>query len=193
MTNAQALLRVRRYRPSPSPLSCISPRSRSVYSPRPRPAFLHQDAVARSTAAEPEEFIIPPIFDIFDAPSRLGQSRELIQSTTNGLRRPAKKENSENDDFSLPRPPPSSLPPPIIFDGPAYPKSLPLIALQRRVDDAFIVKPTSARRSRPHHSPFLPHGASETLVEMFDGPARLTRFSRGTSRQHRNGKNILFL
>jgi hypothetical protein len=184
MLNPLVLSRVR-YCLSPSPLHFLSPRPGFIYSLRRSRAFVHKDAVARSTA-EPEEFIIPPIFDIFDAPSRLGQRTEFIQSTTSGPHKSVDKDVSRSIDSSLPHPPPSVLPPPIIFDGPACPKSLPILSFQR-VGETLNLKHASARQIKPHRMPFLLHSASESLVEVFDGPARarLTRFSQRNSRLRR--------
>jgi hypothetical protein len=180
MVNSLVLSRVH-YFPSPSPLRFLSSRVGLVYSQKPSRAFVHQSAVARATA-EPQEFIIPPIFDIFDVPSRLGQSTQFIQSTKSRPRRSADKDVSKNIDSSLPRPPPSTLPPPIIFDGPACPRNSPLLSIKQRVDEAPSPKHASIRQSSTHSTPFLPHDASSALVEVFDGPARLRPFYHKTSK-----------
>lgn len=159
-----------------------SSRSRLVHSSAPTRATLQASA---SLPAEPEEIILAPIFDIFDAPSRLGESASFIRSKTQTQRQKQDADDSVIISTSLPRPPPSSLPPPIIFDGPARPRNLPL-AFQRRVEQALSTVPISTRQTRRHHTPSLSHSASEPLtIEMFEGPARITRYSHRSSNQQR--------
>lgn len=179
MANRQVLTSVRC---GFSSSSTLSSRSRLVHSSAPSQAAALQ-ATASQSMMEPEEIIIAPIFDIFDVPSRLGQNTELIRSTTYTQRRPQEAEVPVKFDSSLPRPPPSTLPAPIIFDGPARPRNLPL-AFQRRVEQALRSAPASTRQTRRHHTPSVSSNASEPLIEMFEGPARITRYSHRSSSQH---------
>lgn len=154
-------------------------RSRLVHSSAPSRATVLQSSAALP-AAEPEEITLAPIFDIFDVPSRLGESTETIRSNR---RQPQDAESSATlYSPTLPRPPPTSLPAPIIFDGPARPRNLPL-AFQRRVEQALSSVPASTRQMRRHHTPSLPSGSSEPSIEMFEGPARITRYSHRSSSQ----------
>ncbi|KAF9453343.1 hypothetical protein P691DRAFT_801160 [Macrolepiota fuliginosa MF-IS2] len=178
MTSRQALTSLRNAFSSSSS-SC----SRLVHSSAPNRATILQ--VSAVAPGEPEEITLAPIFDIFDVPSRLSESSDFIRSEPQVQRRPRDPEPSATDYSStLPRPPPSTLPAPITFDGPARPRNRHL-AFQRQVEQALSgAVPASTRQTRQHHTPSLPSSASEPLIEMFEGPARLTRYSHKSSSQH---------
>ncbi|CAL1710007.1 unnamed protein product [Somion occarium] len=113
------------------------------------------------------------IFDIFDAPSRLGESSKILAGS-----RP-----SPSSSFLSPRPLSSSarrrasshridpLPAPIIFDGPAQPRHIAMMSY--RVGRT---RPSSTDASHTSRTvPLLP----EPVI--FDGPSQLRSRSRGSS------------
>ncbi|KXN88419.1 hypothetical protein AN958_07325 [Leucoagaricus sp. SymC.cos] len=177
MASRQALTSIR----STFASSSSSSRLRLVHSSAPSRATL-QVTVAFA-AAEPEEITLAPIFDIFDAPSRLEEHSKLIRSSAQPRRLTPEEAESSTKYTALPRPPPSTLPAPVMFDGPARPRNLPL-AFQRRVEQAPSSAPASTRQTRQHHTPSVPPTtSSEPLIELFEGPARLSRYSHRPSSQ----------
>lgn len=102
-----------------------------------------------------------PILDIFDAPVRLGSYRPALERRT-PTSRPL---------MPTPRVAPLPLPPPILFDGPAQPHNLPLQLQGQR-------RSSRPRAQKPHLStpqPTTHMKTSEPLIQLFDGPARITR------------------
>ncbi|KAI6165312.1 hypothetical protein EDD17DRAFT_1460142, partial [Pisolithus thermaeus] len=117
----------------------------------------------------------PAIFDIFDAPFKLGESsKRLGRSKVEepALLSPtvtqARLQSSMGLYSALGNP--TTLPPPIIFDGPARPRHLLSSASksQRQIP----------RGSLPERNKFstLTPSESEMFCEIFDGPSRLTRY-----------------
>ncbi|KIM41366.1 hypothetical protein M413DRAFT_147377 [Hebeloma cylindrosporum] len=140
----------------------------------------------------PEEIILQPIPDIFDAPIGLGESTKFIRdqySSAPNLHVHELPSRSSPNPHG-PRPLPTPLPPPIIFDGPARPKSSAL-ANQRRVLDKGLPPSSQPRRNmdRPPLSA-RPFSSSEPLVQLFEGPARITTYHhhqpRRTSSEKKN-------
>lgn len=124
---------------------------------------------------ELEEISLQPIFDIFDAPSRLSESSDFIRSKYKSTTKAAAIVTPLPSHVSSPPRPlsrPASLPSPIIFEGPARPKNEAL-AVQRRLRDAGL-SPQPRRHRVPASS--RPFSSSEPLVQLFDGPARITRY-----------------
>ncbi|KAF5350599.1 hypothetical protein D9756_008670 [Leucocoprinus leucothites] len=161
--------------------------------------LVHSSAPSRATvlpalaADEPEEITLAPIFDIFDAPSRLGENSEFIDSVSQTRQRPQKAAPAVKLASPPRRPPPSNLPTPIMFDGPARPRNLPL-AFQRRVEQALNSAPASSRQTRRHHTPAVAYNTPDLLIEMFEGPARLSRYSHRPSGQRgKMGNHLFFL
>jgi len=152
-------------------------------SAQPLPARLSSTmSVAAVTSEEYEALTIPPIFDIFDAPVRLGESSALIGRTSTTIRVAAPERNGEkspNFVSDLTRDQYSSLPPPIVFDGPARPAHLLPRALEHRR------KMRQHLRSSPNRQTYRPASSftspSEIVCEVFDGPARITRYKYPTS------------
>lgn len=105
-----------------------------------------------------------PILDIFDAPIRLGESR-LSRD------RPVPRTNNVRAMGPRPHLSPPPLPAPILFDGPARPHNLPL---ELQLKQAYRLNPHSHPSHRQLKPTFIP---SQPLVELFDGPARITRCS----------------
>lgn len=101
-----------------------------------------------------EELAYPTIFDIFDAPVRLGES-------------PSRSPLNYSPQRSLTsHSPPTSLPSPITFDGPARPRYTSVSSHNSR----HRVQPISNRSclaSIPSSSNAAP------LIEIFDGPSRI--------------------
>ena len=133
----------------------------------------------------PEEIILQPILDIFDAPIGLGESSKFIRAKYSSALNSHAHVRSKAAELPSPlssnphglRPPlPAPLPPAIIFDGPARPKNSAL-ANQRRLLDRGL--PPSSQPRRTAHHPTLsvrPFSSSEPLVQLFDGPARITTY-----------------
>ncbi|KAF8957515.1 hypothetical protein BDZ97DRAFT_1924534 [Flammula alnicola] len=124
---------------------------------------------------QPEEITLQPIFDIFDAPSRLSESSDFIRGTYTS----PPKRTVVSDGPPPSRPVPTSLPKPIIFDGPARPQN-GVLAFQRRLRDAGLRAPSPTTRSQ-HTPPSRPFSSSEPSVQLFDGPARITRYHHQSS------------
>ena len=150
--------------------------SRRVHS-----SSVNQATALSSTAGlhlqEQEEIILQPIFDIFDAPTRLAESSQFIREKYRSGSRPAVPQAPEMSVFGAhpSRTLPTSLPDPIIFDGPARPKNAAW-AFRSRLRQASIIAPATAaptRLTRPSSRSF---SSSEPYVEMFDGPAKITRY-----------------
>ncbi|KAL0945982.1 hypothetical protein HGRIS_012260 [Hohenbuehelia grisea] len=155
-------------------------------------------AAAMPVAALSEpEIVIPPIFDIFDVPERLGQSQAHLMgnatpssSKSRSFQHPApRKMPTSTPTNSLP----ASLPPPITFDGPARPRHPGLAphVFAPRAPRAGATR-SSSSASGPHHAAMW--GAdqedSEVLVQVFDGPARITRYAhRPQAGSGPSGKN----
>ncbi|KAI0089384.1 hypothetical protein BDY19DRAFT_101336 [Irpex rosettiformis] len=125
-------------------------------------------ASAMNLSLEDSPVIDLQIFDIFDAPSRLGESSKLLShaaslSSTSRPERPISTVATSQ--------PVSPLPTPIIFDGPSRPRHLEYATL---------------RTSRRAHS-YAPSSAREQVAVaplpapvMFDGPSRLRPYVRGS-------------
>ena len=120
-----------------------------------------------STAAlSPAESRTPidlPIFDIFDAPSRLGESSKMLVRCA---ARRVERAVALPTDRSVPaRPVVAPLPAPVLYDGPARPSSHP---------------PHAARIRRMHSQAQRPADAVCALPppEVFDGPSRLRPYLR---------------
>ncbi|EJF56706.1 hypothetical protein DICSQDRAFT_157771 [Dichomitus squalens LYAD-421 SS1] len=116
------------------------------------------------------------IFDIFDAPSRLGESSRLLvanaaASAATHSARPFTMQASAQGHVVKP------LPPPILLDGPARPRHRPFVSFR-----AFGV-----RAKAPVTSRVAPSGV-ETLAAplpspiIFDGPSRLRPYVRRGAR-----------
>lgn len=109
------------------------------------------------------------IFDIFDAPSRLGEAREFLH----------KKRSSHSSYAPSPRPSSSSpkssnssrsikpLPAPIIFDGPAHPTHIRFISYRSRKNR------TTSNSASETHSKATAGPFTLPPPEIFDGPSRL--------------------
>ncbi|KDQ32977.1 hypothetical protein PLEOSDRAFT_1098962 [Pleurotus ostreatus PC15] len=119
-----------------------------------------------------EEATLPPIFDIFDAPHRLGESKLYGNASPSGSTSPQKYSSSMislDNPFCDPMPLPSSLPPPIIFDGPARPRH-PALEYASRARRSSSVRPYSMSTPSVTMSP-----ADKPMVQLFEGPARIHR------------------
>ncbi|PPQ71240.1 hypothetical protein CVT26_010982 [Gymnopilus dilepis] len=150
-----------------------------------RSRLLHSSSASQAAALsqadlveeEIEEISIQPIFDIFDAPTRLAESSEFIRAK---YKTPTKAEKVPTQASLSPPPPiaPTPLPPPTIFDGPARPRN-EVLAYRRRMRDSGLA-PTLPPRPKPTPAA-RPFSSSEPLVQMFEGPARITRYNHQPS------------
>jgi len=166
--------------------------SRRVHS-----SSVNQATALSSTAGlhlEVEEITLQPIFDIFDAPTRLAESSQFIREKYRSESRPATVPQAPEMSVFGAHPSrrlPTSLPDPIIFDGPARPKNAAL-AFRSRLRQASIIAPAtvsvaSTRVTRPSSRSF---SSSEPFVEMFDGPAKITRYHHQPESQ-KNVRHVL--
>jgi hypothetical protein len=143
-------------------------------------------SVAAVTEHEYEALTIPPIFDIFDAPVRLGESSTIVgrtSTTATTTRIVAPERNGEKSwnivnnftgvqNFS-------SLPPPIVFDGPACPAHLLPHVLENRRKMRQHLSSSHTRQAHTLSPTFT--SPSEPVYEIFDGPSRMTRYKYPTS------------
>lgn len=174
--------------------------SRAAVISVPQQAFSSEDSPI-------EAITLAPIFDIFDVPHRLrsGSSSSSSSSSATSTRSsspaspfftlsssPATASycpSYSSDHLELLRSHPSSLPAPIVFDGPAQPKN-PILASRAR-SRSNSMKRELARSTSPsphqlasgvrYHSTSgtqfgLGPAAKPPLVQMFEGPARITRY-----------------
>ncbi|KAJ6616706.1 hypothetical protein B0H10DRAFT_2434786 [Mycena sp. CBHHK59/15] len=123
---------------------------------------IHASSAPRAAHVQVEELTIPPIFDIFDVPARL---REPGTSTH---KRPQPPPRPTLSGPSLAPRVPTSLPHPIIFDGPSRPRASP------------VARRTHHRQSSvaQQQSVCAPLYGTEPTTTMFDGPARTAQRPR---------------
>ncbi|KAH7915890.1 hypothetical protein BJ138DRAFT_824151 [Hygrophoropsis aurantiaca] len=172
------------------------PPVRIVQGTLPRPSStLSSNAIP----AEYEAMTLPPIFDIFDAPVRLGESSKQLGRTESNSRvtttsataqRNGEKSRNLSNEVSESSTP-TSLPPPILFDGPARPAHLMPLALEKR-------RKMRERLSRSvRKGTLLPSAAyetsTETLVEIFEGPSRITRYKYPSAHSQQSSQPYIWL
>jgi len=152
-------------------------------------------SVAAVTAEEYESLTIPPIFDIFDAPVRLGESSTLVGRKTTATRIVALEGNGEKsrniaNNFTEVQYF-SSLPPPVVFDGPACPAHLLPRALETRRKMRQRLSSPPNRQASSLSSSFT--SPSEPVYEIFDGPSRITRYKYPTSSSESSSRPYVYL
>lgn len=152
-------------------------------------------SVAAVTAEEYESLTIPPIFDIFDAPVRLGESSTLVGRKTTATRIVALEGNGEKsrniaDNFTGVQYF-SSLPPPVVFDGPACPTHLLPRALETRRKMRQRLSSSPKRQASSLSSSFT--SSSEPVYEVFDGPSRITRYKYPSSSSESSSRPYVYL
>ncbi|KAF9484082.1 hypothetical protein BDN70DRAFT_928678 [Pholiota conissans] len=146
----------------------------------------HATALSSASLADDiEEITIQPIFDIFDAPTRLAESSAFIR---NAHAKTSTSSSSVSTKPSSARSTLAPLPQPILFDGPARPQNAAL-AFQSRLRDAGLRAPSSPSRASKNTAPTRPFSSSEPLVQLFDGPARITRYHHQPSGSSANQQN----
>lgn len=159
------------------------------------PARLSSSMSAAVAVQEYDALTIPPIFDIFDAPVRLGESSALVRRTATTTRVAALEcngEKSRNAVSSFTRAHHfSSLPPPIVFDGPARPTHLLPQALENRRKMRQCPSLSLNRQAHTPSSPFI--STSEPIYENFDGPSRITRYKYPTSSSQSSSRSYVGL
>ncbi|KAG2076330.1 hypothetical protein BDR04DRAFT_759795 [Suillus decipiens] len=147
------------------------------------PARLSSPMSVAVITPEYEALTVPPIFDIFDAPVRLAESSSLIRRTAtttriDTLERSGEKSRNSASCFARAHHF-SSLPPPIVFDGPARPAHLLPRALENRRTMRQCPSLSPNRQPHNHSAPLI--STSEPVYEIFDGPSRMTRYKYPTS------------
>ncbi|KAH7883014.1 hypothetical protein F5I97DRAFT_165094 [Phlebopus sp. FC_14] len=126
------------------------------------------------------ELTIPKICDIFDAPARLRESRECplrskaISHTSSTSA--AAHSNTSKGIYSEAMELPWTLPPPIIFDGPARPPHMSQLALEkhRRLRQHTAQSTRNVFKSATSFKTLA--SPSETIREIFDCPSRIARY-----------------
>ncbi|KAG2359870.1 hypothetical protein BDR07DRAFT_1472648 [Suillus spraguei] len=159
------------------------------------PARLSSPMSVAVITPEYEALTVPPIFDIFDAPVRLAESSSLVRRTATTTRIATLERNGEKlresascfaraHHFS-------SLPPPIVFDGPARPAHL----LPRTLEVCRTMRQCpSLSSNRQAHNPLAPLiSTSEPVYEIFDGPSRMTRYKHPTSSSQSSSRPYICL
>ncbi|KAE9402662.1 hypothetical protein BT96DRAFT_917973 [Gymnopus androsaceus JB14] len=131
---------------------------------------LHHHHTLSANLGEVEPFTIA-IADIFDAPVRLGTAdmRKLVLP-----RRPSQP--AAPTPTMSPSSPSTTLPPPLVFEGPARPRSSSSLLLTKPPRNA---KASENRpSSRMHHtqSPISLTFNDDVLTHMYDGPSNITRY-----------------
>ncbi|KAI0791565.1 hypothetical protein BC629DRAFT_369964 [Irpex lacteus] len=132
-------------------------------------------ASAMSLQLEDSPVIDFQIFDIFDAPARLGESSKLL-SRAASLSPATRAERPMSTVAASSSRPVSPLPHPIVFDGPARPRHLEhgTLRAMRRTHSHAPSSPCLACREQTMVTPLPP-------PIMFDGPSRLRPYVRGSS------------
>lgn len=157
------------------------------------PVRLSSSMSVAAAVQEYEALTIPPIFDIFDAPVRLGESSTLVRRTATTTR--VAECNGEKSRNVVSNPirahHVSSLPPPIVFDGPARPAHLLPLALENRRKMRRRLSLSPSRQTHNPSSPFI--SASEPVYESFDGPSRITRYKYPTSSSQSSSRSYIGL
>lgn len=134
-------------------------------------------ASAMSLPSEEQPIIGIQIFDIFDAPSRLGESSRLLARASSSRASSARSERtmSTTSDHSSAIRYVKPLPAPVLYDGPARPGHLAHGGLR-------------ARRAHSHafsgaasHEKQLSSSLPPPVI--FDGPSRLRPYCRETSQE----------
>ncbi|EIW79646.1 hypothetical protein CONPUDRAFT_166381 [Coniophora puteana RWD-64-598 SS2] len=142
-------------------------------------------SAAISSDTKYEAVTLQPIFDIFDAPVRLGESSKALGRTGHSAPKPIVNaidevdgEKSRKLSMSML---PTSLPPPITFDGPARPPHLVGLAFEKRRKTRLHLSPSLRREA---HTPSVPRSSlSDAVFTIFDGPSRITRYQYPSSSQ----------
>ncbi|GJE93474.1 hypothetical protein PsYK624_096330 [Phanerochaete sordida] len=135
----------------------------------PLPLARRRSMSSAALALPLDEPLDLPIFDIFDAPSRLGESSKLLADAARSRVRPAERTLRTSALAAPARAPPKALPAPTLYDGPARPRGL------------------SGPRTRLIHSRALAPAQAHPLPAalpppvMFDGPSRLRPYLRDGS------------
>ncbi|KAF8836992.1 hypothetical protein BDN67DRAFT_1014210 [Paxillus ammoniavirescens] len=167
-------------RPIASVLLDIAPR-KVASVPFSRSAVL---SAATLSAEQSEELYIPKIFDIFDAPVRLGESSKSLGSSKAVSRAstarvaPQTSGPSPRNIYSEALHSSCTLPPPVTFDGPARPPYLSPSALDKRR----LLRQNLEKRSSGASVSFTAlTSQSEPLYEIFDGPSRASRYRYSSS------------
>ena len=121
-------------------------------------------AMALPLEEEPSTIDLP-IFDIFDAPSRLGESSKMLaEAAKSRPERVASKALKRSSPVCAAVTP---LPSPIVFDGPARPKGFATGIRVRRIHSQALQTSETRRLPRALPPPII-----------FDGPSRLRPYTR---------------
>jgi len=119
----------------------------------------------------------PKIFDVFDAPVRPGESSKQLGRLQAGagsltaFASPTTQRRQKSSYHEIWQSH-TTLPPPIIFDGPARPPHIPPRILEKHRQSRQRVFSVSAKKM----STAAFSSESEILYEIFDGPCRITRY-----------------
>ncbi|KAI1792800.1 hypothetical protein LXA43DRAFT_316762 [Ganoderma leucocontextum] len=142
-----------------------------------------------SAAAFPVEEAHSPSFDlnildIFDAPSRLGESSRLLVSnaaTSSSIRR-ARPSSTQASSYRGAIQP---LPAPVILDGPARPRHAPFVSFR-----VYGVRSAAGARRSASSGVWSPPAPLPPPI-VFDGPSQLRPYARGGARWNANSSSSL--
>jgi hypothetical protein len=141
--------------------------------------------------AEVEPFYIPPIPDIFDAPTRLRSSTAIGKSPSyrspSASAAPTRSKSSRTMEIPV-----SGLAAPLLFEGPANPRASFLL-LKRKPRRTLAAE--SGPSPRTHHTKTsIPSFLDTELTLTYDGPSKISRFRySGQRKTNDGGRKSLFL
>ncbi|KAJ3545361.1 hypothetical protein NM688_g5632 [Phlebia brevispora] len=134
-------------------------------------------ASAMPLSLQEESPIDIQIFDIFDAPSRLGESSKLLVQTASARPSSARSTPASGDLAAATRYI-KPLPVAVIFDGPARPKHLGLATYRARRERST----SSVSRASSHEKRTL---CTLPPAVIFDGPSRLRPYTRDGGKEQK--------
>lgn len=139
-------------------------------------------ASAASLTPEDEAPLDIHIFDIFDAPSRLGESSKLLSRASTARAATAAASTSRSANVRSERPRGAHtiepLPAPVMFDGPATHKHLSFCAYGTQYEHSHNMTSSSPSTERRILSTLPP-------PVIFDGPSQLRPYARNREEQHK--------
>ncbi|KAJ4001996.1 hypothetical protein F5050DRAFT_1802822 [Lentinula boryana] len=145
-----------------------------------------------------QPFALPHIEDIFDAPVRLpdrtGGRRYLSERGSS-----AHLASTTITAFSSPAVTPTSLPAPLLFEGPAHPRSSFLSLLTKPPRQMMRPFSSTSSRKRSNKSPGIyrsststPTSISNASMHTYDGPSNITRYRySGQKKKNDDGRKPL--
>lgn len=175
---------------------------RNPPSPRPVPSSPKPTRRSRSSSHQlltsvNDEACYAPVFDLFNVPNlRPNEPRLFLKKSVKLPKTYSTADRQLRAQERITDPPPPrrlTMPSPLVFDGPAQPRHAALVESQRlRTPSALqqetrVTAPLASASGRPlSTSAPNSHSLSSYGVEVFDGPAKITRYQHG-SKKEKNG------